>query len=121
MAAPLFVLIGTALSYIILILVTLTLTAVCASTKDPASLTEVFSLLSLLVGSALSSLILSKLRADGFLMAMLTAAVFVTVRIIISVFLGGVGLSDLLDCVCYLGMACIFSLIGRRRPKRRKR
>ncbi len=119
---PIFICVGVLFSYIVLTVISLLGAFVCNSTEDPARLVGIVAFITLLLTAAVSSFILSRLRGEGgSLLAILTAAGFVIVRIVISLFLSGTDLSDLLDCVCYLGTGAIFALLGQKKLGRRHR
>ncbi len=119
---PVFICIGVLLSYTVLTVISLLGAFICNATEDPARLVGIVAFAVLLITAAVSSFILSRLRGEGGgLLAILTAAGFVIIRIVISLFLSGTDLSDLLDCVCYLGMGTIFALLGQKRFGRRHR
>ncbi len=119
---PIFICVGVLFSYLVLTLVSFLGAFACNITEDPARLVGIVSFVVLLITAAVSSFILSRLRGEGGgLLAILTAAGFVILRIVISLFLSGTDLSDLLDCGCYLGTGAIFALLGQKKIGRRRR
>lgn len=119
---PIFICIGVLFSYLVLTAVSFILALFCNMTEDPARIVGIMAFIALLITAAVSSFTLSRLRGEGgSILAILTAAGFIIVRIVVSLFLSGTGLSDLLDCVCYLGVGAIFALLGGRRVGRRRR
>ncbi len=119
---PLFICIGVLFSYVVLILLSIFGAFLCNLTDDPVRLVGVVSFATLLLSAAISGFIISKLREDGgAILSMLSASGFIIIRIIISLFMSGTDLSDLLDCVCYLGTSVIFALFGQRKLKHRRR
>lgn len=120
MDIPLFIGIGTVFSYALLTAFAFICALVLGLSPDPSRLTGVGSLVCLLMTAAASSLIITRIRGEsGALTAILTAATFVVVRIVISLFTSGTEPEDLIDCLCYLGVGVIFALLGQK--KRRKR
>ena len=119
---PVFIFIGVTFSYLVLTLVSFILAFICNMTEDPARIVGIMAFVALLITAAVASFTLSRLRGEGGgILAILTAAGVVIVRIVISMLLSGTGLSDLLDCLCYLGVSAIFGILGGRKGKRRKR
>ena len=119
---PTYIAIGVAFSYAILALISLFGAFVCNATKDPARIVGMASFITLLLTAAISGYVISKVRGDGGpLLSVLSAAGFVTVRIIISLFLSGTELSEILDCCCYLGTGAIFAMLGQKKFKRKRR
>ena len=122
MSPPLYIAVGVAFSFVALAVVSLFGAFVCNATEDPARLVGMASFITLLVTAALSGFIISKVRGEGgAILSVLSAAGFVIVRIIISLFLSGTELSDLLDCSCYLGTGAIFAMLGQRKSGRKRR
>ncbi len=117
-----YVLISVAGSYLVLAICAMVMAGVCSLTADPSALTGAASFAALLLCAGVSGFLISRLRGEGgFLCAMLAAALFVVVRIVISIFLVGTDISDLLDYACYLGIGAIFALIGQRKTRRKRR
>ncbi len=109
-------------SYILLAGCAMVLAVVCSLTADPSALTGAASFAALIICAAISGFLISRLRGEGgFLCAMLTAMLFVVVRIVISLFLVGTDISDLLDYACYIGISAIFALIGQKKIRRKRR
>lgn len=119
---PAFICIGVLFSYAILILLSIFGAFICNLTEDPVRILGTVSFIILLLTAALSGFTLSRIRKDGgVLLSMLSAAGFIVVRIVISLFLSGTDLADLLDCICYLSMGCVFALLGQRKLRRKHR
>ena len=120
--APVYILIGTLFSYVVLTLLAFVAAFITNRMENPAKYVGVAAFVTLILTAALSCYLISRLRGEGGgLLAILSAAGFVILRIVISLFLSGTDLSDLLDCLCYLGTGAIFALLGQKRPKRRHR
>ena len=120
--APIYILIGTLFSYVVLTLLALLSAVICNGMENPAKYVGTAAFVVLIITAALSCYLISRLRGEGGgPLAILSAAGFVILRIVISLFLSGTDLSDLLDCLCYLGTGAIFALLGQKRPKRRHR
>ena len=120
--APIYVLIGTLFSYAVLTILSLPAAVICNGMENPAKYVGTAAFVVLIITAALSCYLISRLRGEGGgPCAILSAAGFVILRIVISLFLSGTDLSDLLDCLCFLGTGAIFALLGQRKSKRRHR
>ena len=121
MNPAIYICICTLFSYLLLVGVTFIASVVINLTDNPSALVGAASFISLLVTAAVGSFTAARLKGEGGgLCAMLTAALFITVRIVVSLFLSGTDISDLLDCLCYLGVGVIFALLGSKKRRRRR-
>ena len=90
-------------------------------TNDPTSLTDVFSLISLLLTGAVMGFAVSKIKGDGgMLISVLCALLFCVCLLMVGVIMSGGSLPPRvpLNYVCYLGVASLFAWLGGRKKKR---
>lgn len=118
---PIFICVGVLFSYLVLTAISLLGALICNMTEDPVRRVGIVAFITLLLTAAVSSFVISRIRGEGgALLSILSAAGFVIVRIVISLFLSGTELSDLLDCICYLGTGAIFAILGQKKFRHRR-
>ncbi len=121
-SAPVYLLIGAGITLITIAAVSFLCAVICNITDDPARLTSPMSLVTLILTALISSYLISRLRGEGGVGAAIAVmALFVTVRICVSLVDGGVGMGDLLDCLCYVGVSIAAAFLGQKRQRRRHR
>lgn len=124
LSLPILMLIGAALSVLLVIASSFVFTLIASLTKDPGALIGMFSLASLIFAGALSGFIITKLFRDGGSLIALLSAVFAA--LIMSVIgliakKGTVPLSVFLNYLAYVGVAALFAfLAGKKRKKKVK-
>ena len=122
MSTPLYLLFGVGLTLLTLTVLSFICAIFCNLTPDPLRYSAPLSLAALILTAFIASYLISRLRGEGGMGASVAAmAVFVTIRITVSLIDGGVGLGDLFDCLCYLGVGLLAAFLGGRTPRRRRR
>lgn len=121
--APLF-LIGSGLSLLVFVGVFLVATLIVSADTDPTSKIDIAAFVSLIISSAISGVILTRLHGkEGLKYTALTSLLFSLSMILISIFLSGGALSGgaFMNALCYFGVSMLTAFIGRggRRHKRR--
>lgn len=122
MSPPLYICISGLFSYLLLTVFALIASVICNMTENPSALTGMLAFVTLLVTAAVSSFVITRVRGSGgIICGVLAAALFVVIRIVISLFMMGTDLSDLLDCICYLGTAAVFSFISQKTQRHKRK
>ena len=119
-----FFLISLALSLGILLVTSLVMSAIAYSSPDPTGKIGIYSLVSLIVSAAVSGFLISRLSGSGSVgMAALTSLATVLVLILFGAIASGgkLGVSALMNYLCYFGVALLFSLFGKKRERRHRR
>lgn len=117
------ILIETAAAVLTFFAVSFIFTLFASLSENPTSLIGIFSLISLLVSGALFGFVTSRIMGEGSKLSIPISALC-TVLIMIAIGLiwskGTTHISTLLNYLTYIGVAVIFSYLGRIRPKRKK-
>ncbi|MBQ8321765.1 MAG: hypothetical protein IJX92_05320 [Clostridia bacterium] len=122
-AAPLFI-IGIGLSMLVFVGVFLLATLIVSLDSDPTSKIDIAAFVSLIISSAISGIVLTRLHGkDGLKYTALTSLLLSLIMILISIFLSSGALSGgaFMNALCYFGVSMLTAFIGRggRRRKRR--
>ena len=111
------VLCGFGISAFSLFAVALTATFVCYLSNDPMAISELASLVSLLIGGAVSGFIFPRLCRDtSIIPTVLSGVIFSLVLLAAGLLLsnGALPLKMLTNMLCYLGVSLLASLLSRR-------
>ncbi len=103
-----------------LALITLISSAVLMGQSDPGSGISLGAFASLIISAMLSGFGIAKLAGDNPRLSMIAHLIAALIMLAIGLILGG-GTAGLMNSVCYLGIAALFSLLGKRKRKRPRR
>lgn len=115
--------IGVGICTAMMLLFSVVMTLVSITTSDPTSLTEVLSLVALLLGGAVSAFINSRLKSEGgFLISLFAALAFVLVLLLIGLIMSGGTLpfKCIANYLCYMGVSALTGFLGSRKRSRRR-
>ena len=121
------VLVGTSLSAISFLVISLFLSFIISFTKDPLSAVGIAAIASLSLSGAISSFFTVKYKGNGgFLCSIMCAGICVLLILCVSLICnkGALGLSGLMNCITYLAVSLLFSYLGTKtgkNPTRRRR
>ena len=116
--------IGAVASVVSVGVVAFILAIISSLTKDPTSLTGAFSLLTLVLAGAISGFVISRVMGDG---ASLVGTLSVTIATVVMlavglVWKGGlIPLGALLNLCVFLAVGVIASVLGKQRPRKKRR
>jgi len=99
-------------------------TAFASASDDPTGKAGLYSLLALLLSAAVSGFTVSRLSGEGGVkLAALCALAIVLIMLLISIIATGKipSVGALMNYGCYLGVAALSALVGRKREKRHRR
>ncbi len=116
-------LIGLALSLGTVLAASLVMSAVAYSSDDPTGKIGIYSLIALVASAAVSGFSVSRLcQSGGAGMTALVSLATVLILMLSGVIIGGkLGLSSVMNYLCYFGVAMLASLLGKKRERRRRR
>jgi len=115
---------GALFSVVLLLALSLAFAFIAGFTKDPASMSGIFSTLSLLITGAICGFSVSKYKGEGgTLAAALSSLLFVLVLILAALIINGGRLAPatLINYLCHIAVAVLFSFAGRQRKKSYRR
>lgn len=104
------------------VLLSLVFSVFIYSSANPTKNLEFISLIILLLSGAVSSLVITRFKAEnGSLNAILSCLLFSVFDIFLSLILSGgkVRAVCLLNLICYMSIATLFAFIGKKRNKRK--
>lgn len=107
-------------SLLMLAALSVTVSAISYSTKDPMSLVKPLSVIAIILSAALSSFISA--RKFGVGAASISALVFTLIMLTVGIISSGaeVKLGALINYLCYIATAMLFTYLASRKPKRRR-
>ena len=111
------ILAGVGLAALSILITSALATLVCYMTKDPLALTDIASLVALLLGGALSGFVLPRLCRDrSILPSLLSSLILPVLLLLFGLLLSGGELSPRipLGYLCYFGVSAIASLASKR-------
>lgn len=108
------------ISLLILAAVSITVSAISYSTKDPMSLVKPLSVTAIILSAALSSFISARKFGSGA--AAISSLVFTLIMLTVGIISssGMVSLGAFINYLCYVGTALLFIYLASRKPKRRR-
>ncbi len=117
------VILGAVCSLALLAVVCFIASLILIRTENSTAYIDISSLAALLVTAAISGFSISKIKGDGgVLIGILSSLLFVLVMLVIGLIAMGGSLPPRcpLNYLCYMGVASLFSLLGKKRVKRRR-
>lgn len=117
-------LIGAGISIASVAVVAFVLAVVSSLTGDPTALTGAFSLLTLVMAGAVSGFITSRVNGEGGVpVGVLSAVISTSLMLLVGLVIKGglLPLGAILNLLVFLAVSIIFSLVGKKREKRRRR
>ena len=115
--------IGFGLSWAVILAITLISTAITTSLDDPTGNIGIFALGSLLISAAISGFVCCRIKGDGGVAfsTLISLAVTLIMLLINVIACGGkVTLGAILNYICYIGVASLSALLGKKRSNHRK-
>lgn len=116
-------LIGVGICAAAVLVISFVMTLISLTTSDPTALTEVMSLVALLLGGAVSAFINSKVKSEGGLViSLLSALTFVLLLLLIGLIMSGGALpfKCIANYLCYMGVSALTGFLGSRKRARRR-
>lgn len=109
-------------SALAILLFSFVMALVASLTEDPGSLTDIFSLVALVLSGVFCGVFTAKFnKQGGFFLTALVALVIALIMLVVCIILGGkVSGSALMNYGCYIGIALFSAFLGSREKKRRK-
>ena len=118
------VLIGAAISAAIMLALSAITALIINMTSDPLGAADIGSLISLLIGAALSGYVVARRSAESkMLTAVLSSLLFCLMLLLIGLMLGGGSLSGrvFINYLCYIGISTLFAKLGSREMRKHRR
>ena len=117
-------LLGAGFALISIVMIAFVLAVIAYFTKDPTSLTGVFSLVALLLAGGVSGFITSKANGEGgalvgILSSVISASLVLAIGLICKS--GKLTLGVFLNVIAFICISALFSILGKKRAKRKHR
>lgn len=117
-------LLGAGFALFVIGAMSMVLAIISSLTNDPTAFTGAFSLLSLIASGAVSGFVTSKANGEGgTLIGILSSVIAASLILLIGlIWKGGMlNLGVALNLIAFIGVSVIFSLLGKKRVKKRRR
>ena len=117
------ILMGAGLSLLVLIIVSLIVSAVVYMMDDPLAVIDIGSLIALLISGLISSFIISRRTREGKMLITILSSLLLVILMLIVCAIIGMGTVNprvVLNYVCYMGVTLIGGWLGAKGKRRRR-